>query len=326
MITNRDLVSNPFSLAEIEYACGVVHSEINATPQIEWPLLSKRVGCQVYVKHENHLPTGAFKMRGGLFFLNQLRNLANFDGLVVATRGNHGQSIAYAGRTAGLPVHIVVPEGNNEDKNKAMRALRANLIEEGKDFNEAMIFAIRYAEERNLLFVPSFHFLLTLGVSTYAYELFTSVSDITAVYVPIGLGSGIAGTIAVRDALQLNTEVVGVVAKNANTYRLSFDAGKVITTDSAFTMADGLAVREPDSAALPYILKGAARIVEVSEEEIRAAIGMIFSDTHNVSEGAGAAALAGLMREKDSQQGKRVSIILSGGNITRRSFVEALGY
>lgn len=324
MIPNRDLLSSPFTLEEIESACDVVQKSLKATAQISWPLLSERAGCEVFVKHENHLPTGAFKVRGGVFLLNYLSALGSSNGLIVATRGNHGQSIAYAGRAAGIPVHIVVPESNNKDKNRAMRALGANLIIRGEDFNEAMEFAIEHARKLDLLFVPSYHSLLVQGVATYAYELLTSVRDLATVYVPIGLGSGIAGMIAVRNALNLDTEIVGVVAKNANAYRLSFDAGKAITTDSAATLADGLAVRKPDRDALEYILKGVARVVEVSEQDLNLAIKAIFLDTHNVSEGAGAASLAGLVKEKDRQMGKRVSIILSGGNIDTLTLVSAL--
>ena len=326
MIPNRDLLSSPFTLEEIESARDLVQKSIKPTPQISWPLLSERTGCEVFVKHENHLPTGAFKVRGGVFLLNHLSTLGSLNGLIVATRGNHGQSIAYAGRKAGIPVHIVVPEDNNRDKNRAMRALGANLIVSGEDFNEAMDFAIQHARKLGLLFVPSYHALLVQGVATYAYELLTSVRNLAAVYVPIGLGSGIAGMIAVRDALKLETEIIGVVAKNANTYRLSFDAGKAITTDSASTLADGLAVRKPDNDALQYILRGAARVVEVSEQDLNLAIKAIFLDTHNVSEGAGAASLAGLMKEKDRQMGKRVSIILSGGNVDTLTLMSALSF
>ena len=324
MIPNRDLLLAPFTRKDIELARDVVQKFIKPTPQISWPLLSERTGSDVFVKHENHLPTGAFKVRGGVFLLNYLNTLSDLNGLVVATRGNHGQSIAYAGERAGVPVHIVVPEDNNKDKNRAMRALGADLIIRGGDFNEAMDFAIQHARKHDLLFVPSYHSLLVQGVATYAYELLTSVPDLATVYVPVGLGSGIAGMIAVRDALKIGTEIVGVVAKNANTYRLSFDAGKVVSTDSASTLADGLAVRKPDGNALAYILKGAARIIEVSEEELGEAIRAMFLDTHNVSEGAGAASLAGLIKEKDRQMGKRVSIILSGGNIDTVTLMNAL--
>ncbi len=324
MISNRDLLTNPFTREEIESARDVVQRLLEPTPQISWPLLSERIGCEVFVKHENHLPTGAFKVRGGVFLLNYLSTLSGLNGLVLATRGNHGQSIAYAGRSAGMSVNIVVPKDNNKDKNRAMRALGANLIVRGDDFNEAMDFAIQHAHKPGLLFVPSYHPLLVQGVATYAYELLTSVPNLQTVYVPIGLGSGIAGMITVRDALKLDTEIVGVVAKNANTYRLSFDAGKAISTDSASTLADGLAVRKPDSEALAYIIRGAARIIEVSELDLNQAIRTIFLDTHNVSEGAGAASLAGLMKEKDRQMGKRVSIILSGGNIDTSTLMSAL--
>lgn len=326
MNTNRDLVNEPFTLEEIKDACSVVHRVVQPTPQIDWPLLSERVGCRVFVKHENHLPTGAFKLRGGILLTDylQAQDGLDFHGLVAATRGNHGQSVAYAARILDWPATIIVPKGNNKEKNNAMRALGAKLIIKGADFDEALEVASQLAQKKNLFFVPSFHWQLVLGVATYAYELFTSVPDLSTVYVPIGLGSGIAGMIAVRDALQLNTKVVGVVSKNANTYRLSFDAGKPVPTDAAVTLADGLAVRRPSHDALEIINKGAAKIIEVSEDELKDSIRILLSDTHNLAEGAGAAALAGLLKEKESECGKRVAIVLSGGNIDSASLMDVL--
>jgi threonine dehydratase len=268
------------------------------------------------VKHENHTAIGAFKLRGGLVYVERLRRAnPGAAGLVSATRGNHGQSLAYAGASFGLPVTIVVPFGNSAEKNAAMRAFGADLVEHGRDFDEAKDHASALAAERGFVFAPSFHPDLVLGVATYAYELFTAVADIDTVYVPIGLGSGICGVIGTRDALGLKTKVVGVVAAGANAYGLSFEAGAVVRTNAATTFADGMAVRVPDAPALDIIRAGVERIVEVSDDEIAAAIRLMFAATHNVAEGAGAAALASLMQERERMASRRVAVILSGHNI-----------
>ncbi len=313
------------SLAELEAAADLVHEVMIPTPAHCWPLLSERVGAEVWVKHENHTPLGAFKIRGGIVYMTELkRREPKLAGVIAATRGNHGQSVAFACRRVGLKAVIVVPEGNSREKNAAMRAQRAELIEHGHDFQAAYEYARELARERGLHPMPSFDLRLVAGVGSYGLELFRSVPDIDTVYVPIGLGSGICGTMAARDALGLKTKVVGVVAANAPAYALSFAARKPVSTNSADTMADGVACRVPDADALGLILKGADRIVSVSETEIRAAMRHLFTDTHNVAEGAGAAALAALFQEKDRMAGKRVAVIQSGGNLDRELYLSVL--
>ena len=305
------------TLQEIEDAARVVHAAMPPTPQYAWPLLARRTGCEAWVKHENHTPIGAFKVRGGLVYMDRLARSARPAGVVSATRGNHGQSIAVGAARAGLPATIVVPHGNSVEKNAAMRAFGAELVEEGHDFDAARAAAERLARERGLHMVPSFHRDLVAGVASYGLELFRAAPPLDAVYVPIGLGSGICGTIAARDALSPATQVIGVVSTGAPAYALSFAAGKVVATNSVDTMADGMAVRGPDAEALAIILEGADRIVSVSDAEIEAAMRAYFEDTHQVTEGAGAAALAALLQERTRFAGKRVGLILSGGNIDR---------
>lgn len=317
--------SHLFTLAEIESVLPVVRAAVPPTPQYAWPQLAARTGAEVFVKHENHTPIGAFKVRGGLVYVDRLlREQPQVKGIVSATRGNHGQSLAFAARRAGLAAAIVVPRGNSVEKNAAMRAFGADLIEHGRDFDEAKEHAATIASQYGFAFAPSFHRDLVAGVATCAYEFFKAVSDVDTVYVPIGLGSGICGMIGMRDALGLATRIVGVVSEHANGYARSFAAGKVIATDTAHTFADGLAVRVPDAQALDVIRRGADRIVEVSEPELVEAIGIYFTDTHTVAEGAGAAALAALVKERDRMQGRRVGVVLSGQNIDRAVMSEVL--
>jgi threonine dehydratase len=307
-----------FSLADIEAVLPLVRTAVPATPHYAWPLLKAHAGVEVVVKHENHTPIGAFKVRGGLVYLDRLKRARpNVAGIVSATTGNHGQSLAFAGRRLGLAVTIVVPFGNAAEKNAAMRAFGAELIEHGRDFDEAKDRAGDIAAERGLEFAPSFHRDLVVGVATYAYELLTACAELDVAYVPIGLGSGISGMIGVRDALGLKTEIVGVVAERANAYRLSVEAGRVVPTNSALTFAEGVAVRVPDPEALDIIRRGAARIVEVSEDEIAEAIRVMFGATHSLAEGAGAVALAALLKERAALKGRRAAVILSGQNIDR---------
>jgi len=314
-----------FTLAELEDAARLVHAHVPPTPQFAWPLLRKRTGVEVWVKHENHTPTGAFKVRGGVVYLDWLkRSGLKLDGVISATRGNHGQSIAVAAARAGLPCVIVVPEGNSVEKNAAMQAFGAELITYGHDFDTAKAHAADLARERNLHFVPSFDKQLVMGVATYALELFTAVPDLARVYVPIGLGSGICGVITARDLLGLKTEVVGVVADAAPAYALSFEAGRVLSTDTASTFADGIAVRVPSEQALAIIKAGASHILRLSDDEIAEAIRIYYRDTHNLAEGAGAAPLAGLMREHKSLQGQKAAAILCGGNIDAPVFSQVL--
>jgi len=312
------------TLETLEAAAALVHEVFPPTPQICWPLLCQRTGAQVWIKHENHTPVGAFKVRGGITYMEDLRrNQPAVTGVIAATRGNHGQSIAFAAARAGFGAVIVVPHGNSAGKNAAMRALGAQLIEHGADFQEAYEHAAALAQSEGWHFVRSFHPALVAGVASLALELFRGVPDLDTVYVPIGLGSGICGLIAARQALGLETEIVGVVAGGAPAYALSYAARRPMAAP-ADTMADGMAVRVPDAEALDIILQGAARIVTVDDAEIRAAIRHLFSDTHNVAEGAGAAALAALLQERDRMQGRRAALILSGGNIDRELYAGVL--
>ncbi|HML09671.1 MAG TPA: threonine dehydratase [Stellaceae bacterium] len=313
------------TLTELDAAADFVHSIIPPTPQYCWPLLSARVAAELWVKHENHTQTGAFKLRGGLVYLADLkRKEPGIAGVISATTGNHGQSIAYAATRLGIKSVIVVPHGNSPEKNRAMAAFGATLVEHGHDFQAAYEHAMAVADRENLHPVRSFHPLLVRGVASYGLELFRAVPDLDVIYVPIGLGSGICGVIAAREALGLKTEIVGVVAANAPTYALSFAAGKPVGTNSADTFAGGLAVRVPDAAALEVIRRHAARIVTVSEEDMKAAMRIIFSDTHNVAEGAGAAPFAAARQERDRLRGKKVAVIQSGGNIDRALFAEII--
>lgn len=312
--------------AEIEAAVELVHAAIGASPQIVWPLLSERIGAETRVKHENHLPTGAFKVRGGLTYLTRLKQEQSaLKGVIAATRGNHGQSVAFAARQLGLPCVIVVPHGNSRSKNAAMRAYGAELVETGHDFQAAYEATQAIAEERGLHFVKSFHPWLLHGVATYGWELLRAAPDLDTVYVPIGLGSGICSTIQARDALALKTEIVGVVAENAPAYALSFEAGKAISTNSADTIADGMACRVPVEDALEIVGKGAARVIRVSEAEIKAAMRAYFDDTHNVAEGAGAAGLAAALKDSRRKAGAKVGLILSGGNVDADVFAPIVG-
>jgi threonine dehydratase len=313
------------SLQHVEEAANIVYAAMPPTPQYAWPLLARRTGCETWVKHENHTPIGAFKVRGGLVYMNRLKKQhAAVKGVISATRGNHGQSIALAAARAGIAATIVVPQGNSVEKNAAMRAFGAELVESGHDFDAARDTALQLAGERGLMMVPSFHRDLICGVATYALELFRGAPALDTVYVPIGLGSGICGVIAMRDALSPGTKVVGVVSTEAPAYALSFAAGKVLATNSANTMADGMAVRGPDAEALAIILKGADRIVQVSDAEIAVAMRAYYEDAHQLTEGAGAASLAALLQERDRMKGKRVGLILSGGNIDRPLYVRLL--
>ena len=305
-----------FTLGELEDAARLVHTAFPPTPQYAWPLLAQRAGLEVWVKHENHTPTGAFKVRGGVVFMEKLkRENPHVAGVVSATRGNHGQSLAYAGARCGIPVTILVPRGNSAEKNNAMRAQGARLIEYGKDFDEAREEAARLAKAEGLLFAPSFARDLVLGVATYALEFLRAAPPLAALYVPIGLGSGICGCILARNLLGPSTEIIGVQSTEAPAYALSFAAGRVVTTPSANTRADGMATRIPDAAAFEIIRKGAARIVTVTDDEVTAAIRAYWQDTHNLAEGAGAAPLAVLLQERDAMRGKRAGIVLCGGNI-----------
>lgn len=310
---------------DIEDAARQVYQVMPATAQYAWPLLAERLGCMVWVKHENHTPTGAFKVRGGITFMHWLKcTHPRVRGVVSATRGNHGQSLALAARALGLRALIVVPRGNSVEKNNAMRGFGAELVECGRDFDEAREEAARLAVAQDLYLVPPYHRELVRGVATYGLELFNAVPDLDTVYVPIGCGSGVCAVIAARDALGLKTEVVGVVSSEAAAAKLSFESGQLQETATANTFADGMAVRKPIPEALAIYSAGAARLLAVSDEEVAHAMRVYYTDTHNLAEGAGAAALAALMQERDRQDGKKVAVILSGGNIDRSVYARVI--
>lgn len=318
-----------FSMPELEAAHRVVKAALPTTPQIAWPLLSERTGAEVWVKHENHLPTSAFKVRGGVVLADALKKGAYGTppkGIITATVGNHGLSQTFAGRQAGFNVTIVVPENNNPEKNKALKALGAELIEAGRDYSAAYDVAANIAQERGLFVIEPFLPELMRGVATYALEFFTAVPDLDTVYVPIGMGSGICGMIRVRDLLGLKTRIVGVVSQNAPAHALSFDAGAVRTTESALTMADGVAVRIPKPEPVAIIHQGADRIVQVDDDAVEDAIRAYHEDTHNMAEGAGAIGLAGLMSERATMAGKKVGLVLSGANIFRPLLARILAH
>jgi threonine dehydratase len=317
--------SQLFPLADLEAAAALVHRHMAPTPQYAWPLLSARAGCEVWVKHENHGPTGAFKVRGGITFIDWLRRTdPACPGIVTATRGNHGQSQARAATAAGLRALVYVPRGNSVEKNAAMRAFGAELVEFGADFDEAREEAFRVGAAEGLAIVPPFHRELVRGVATYALEFFRGAPPLDTVYVPIGCGSGICGVIAARDALGLATEVVGVVSEGAQTAKLSVEAGRLVETPAARTFADGMAVRVPVQAAFDIYSRGAARIVAVSDAEVAEAIRAYYTDTHNLAEGAGAAPFAALMQERARMRGRRAGVILCGGNIDTDWFLTVM--
>jgi threonine dehydratase len=315
----------PVQLSELEAAAELVYRVMPPTPLHAWPKLARRTGCYVQVKHENHTPTGAFKVRGGIIYLDRLkREQPQVPGVISATRGNHGQSIAFAASRAGVPATIYLPKGNSPDQNSAIAAFGATVVEFGQDFDEAKHEAFRVAAEKGLHWIPSFHRDLVVGVGTYALEMFRADAKLDAVYVGVGMGSGICGLISARDALGLKTEIIGVGPFNAPATALSFAAGRVTTSQSSNTFADGLATREPNPQAIATIIRGVSRFVQVTEDEIAAAIRVYFDDTHQVAEGAGAAPLAALIKDRERMQGKRVGLVLSGGNIERARYVKVL--
>ena len=314
-----------FAMTELQRAAALVGRVMPPTPQYAWPKLKARAGCTVWVKHENHTPTGAFKVRGGLVYMDRLqRSDRKVPGVISATRGNHGQSIAFAAARTEIPATIYVPHNNSQDQNSAIAGFGARVVEFGKDFDEAKHEAIRVAAAEGLHFVPSFHRDLVTGVATYALELFRSVAALEAVYVGVGMGSGINGLIAVRDLLGLKTEIIGVCAAQAPATALSFAAGRAVNAPAAKTFADGLATREPNAEAISRMCRGASRIVEVTENEIAEAMRIYFDDTHQIAEGAGAAPLAALLQERHRMTNKNVAVVFSGGNIERARFLQVL--
>jgi len=310
---------------DLERAARMVYQTLGPTPQFAWPLLSAELNADVWVKHENFTPTGAFKVRGGLVYFHELLAAGPRPaGVISATRGNHGQSVGYAARKNKVAATIVVPHGNSLEKNAAMRALGVELIEHGTDFQESREYAARLAIERGLHMIPAFHPHIVRGVATCALELLRGVPDLATVYVPIGQGSGISGMIAARDALGLKTEIVGVVSAHAPAYKLSFESRKAVEHAVTTELADGMACRVPDAAALDIIWRGAARVLEVTDAEVAAAMRLYFSATHSTAEGAGAAPLAAALQERVRNGGKRIAVVLTGGNVDRDVFARVL--
>ncbi|OYW78217.1 MAG: hypothetical protein B7Z37_00730 [Verrucomicrobia bacterium 12-59-8] len=313
------------SLSEIEAAKALIRPHIRETPTYRWPLLGAGLGCELWLKHENHTPVGAFKIRGGLVYMNELkRRHPEVRGVIAATTGNHGQSIAFAAKLSGLRAVIVVPHGNNPEKNAAMRSLGAELVEQGREFQEALEYSRELAAQEGLHAVPSFHPWLVRGVATYALELFHSVTDLDAVFVPIGLGSGFCGIAAAREALVLKTRIIGVVSAHAPAYALSFQQRQLIEQTSTTRVAEGVACKTPNPDALEHVIRYAHDIVSVTDDESIAAMREIMQSTHNIAEGAGALAYAALKKQCDAWQGKRVACVLTGGNASMSILRDAL--
>lgn len=314
-----------FELSALRQAAKLIGRHIPPPPQYNWPLLRQRLGCDLWVKHENHTPAGAFKVRGGLLYVDELlRREPGLPGMISATRGNHGISLAMAAQRTGIALKVLVPEGNSAEKNAAMRACGAEVIEYGRDFDSARQHAADLAAQSGWHFVPALHPDLIRGVATYALELFEAAPALRRVYVPIGMGSGICGLIRTRDLLGLDTEIIGVVSSAADAYAQSFEQGRIVCTETAETFADGMACRMPAAEALEIINQGATRIVRVDDAEIRQAIVALHEDTHNTAEGAGAAALAAAMQEQERNRGERIAVVLSGANIDRKLLAEIL--
>lgn len=311
--------------AEIEAMDAAIRAVVPPTPHYTWPLLNQRTGCELWVKHENHTPLGAFKVRGAFAYVARLVGREpKVRGLVAATRGNHGQAVAFAARRHGLTATVVVPHGNSTEKNNAMRALGAELIEQGADFQAALEHAARLAQERGLHSMPSYHADLVLGNATSALHFLRHAPPLEAVYVPIGLGSGICAMMAARDALGLTTPLIGIASEAAPAIARSFAAKKSVTHPATTRIADGLACSTPNADALAPILRGVERVVTVSDDAVEAAMRAYFSDTHNVAEGASAAGLAAVVQEREFVAGKRVGVVFTGGNVDSAVFARVL--
>ena len=306
---------------QLAAAAQVVYDAMPATPQYSWPLINQALGCEVWIKHENHTPTGAFKVRGGLVYLHELANRAPVVRHVVsATRGNHGLSVGFAARRHGMTAHIVVPHGNSSEKNNAMRALGVDLIEYGSEFQDCREYAANLAKKNDWHMIPSMHPDLVSGVASYWVELFTAQPDLDVIFVPIGQGSGICAAAAAKQALGVKTRIIGVVSAHALAYKKSFEAGYKIEAPVSTELADGLACRIPDEASLEIILSLVDCVLAVSDAEVAAAMKLLFIATHNVAEGAGAAALAAAIQVKKELRGLKVGVPLCGGNVDAKQF------
>jgi len=313
------------TIAEIQSAGELIYSFMRPTPQYCWPLLSQRLGAEVWVKHENHTPIGAFKARTAIAYVDDLmKRQPATRCLITATRGNHGQSVALAAKRFGLSATILVPYGNSREKNAAMRAHGARLIEYGQDYQAAREKAMEMAAGQGLHMVPPYHYHIVRGIATYWLELFSAVNDIDVAYVPIGMGSGSCSAIAVRNGLGLKTKIVGVVSAHAPAYADSFEQGKVLEAPATTKIADGMACRKPDEEALAILIDHLHHMVRVTDDEVEQSMRHMFTDTHNVVEGAGAAALAAALKEKDQLTGKRVALVATGANVERDLFARIL--
>lgn len=319
-----DLMGLP-DLPAIEHAARVVYREFQATPQYRWGLSSQRLGTDCWIKHENHTPVGAFKIRGGLTYFDALTQAGELPAEVIsATRGNHGQSMGWAARAHGVACTIVVPRGNSLEKNAAMRALGVTLVEHGDDFQESREFAMRLSVERGAHMVPSFHAHLLSGVSTYWWEFMRAVPQLDVVYVPIGQGSGACSAIAAKLALERKLRIVGVVSAHATTYADSLAAGRVVEAPVSTQLADGMACRIADQNALDILLPHIDHIVKVTDEDVAQAMRALYADTHNVAEGAGAASFAAAMQERAQLKGQVVGTTLCGGNVDSTTVAKVL--
>jgi len=313
------------NLNEIQAAAKIVYASMPPTPQYCWPLLCQHLGTEVWVKHENHTPVGSFKIRGGLVYFSELvKSGALNNGVISATRGNHGQSLGFSAKQYDIPATVVVPKGNSREKNAAMRALGVKLIEHGSDFQESREQALKISKTRGLHMMPSFHKSLIAGVATYSQELLQAVNNVDVVYVPIGLGSGVCGMVAARDALGLKTEIVGVVSAHAMAYFDSFSSRRLVESAVSTKLADGMACRVPEADALEIIWRGVDRVVAVTDTEVAAAMRILFECTHNTCEGAGAAATAAAIAERLQIKGRKIAVIVSGGNVDGNLFASVL--
>jgi len=318
-------ITNLPTLEEVRAAGEIIYQLMPPTPQYRWPLLCERLGTDVWVKHENHTPIAAFKARTAIVYAEKLLGREpGTRGLMAATRGNHGQSVALAAQRKSLPCIIVVPHGNSVEKNAAMRAQGAKLIEHGEDFQSALEYAVKLSAELGYHLVPPYHRDIVLGIATYWLELFTAVPQLDVVYVPVGMGSGICSASAVRNALGLHTKLIGVVSDQAPMYALSFEAQKIVEAPAQTVLADGLACRKGNEEALQVMLQNVDHIVRVTDTEVSDAMRALFIATHNVVEGAGAAGLAAALKEALTLKGKRVALIATGGNVDHDVFARVL--
>ena len=313
------------TLSEIEAAKALIRPHIRETPTYRWPLLEAGLGCELWLKHENHTPVGAFKIRGGLVYMDELkRQQPDVGGVIAATTGNHGQSIAFAAKLNGLRAVIVVPHGNNPEKNNAMRSLGAELVEHGREFQEALEYSRELAAKEGLHAVPSFHPWLVRGVATYGLEMFRSVAALDAVFVPIGLGSGFCGIAAAREALGLKTKIIGVVSEHAPAYALSFQQRQFVEQSSTTRVAEGVACKTPNKEALEHVIRYADDILTVNDDETIAAMRDLMQATHNLAEGAGALAYAALKKHQAQFEGQRIACVLTGGNASMTMIARTL--